>query len=214
MPTKKNATASQRANDSADVIPEWSEVHYNITSSDESLVRTTRAKSKAQEVIAATTSPPQPNEGSDKSKSNGDNPPIDNVGKGNDDAAQSGEGDTNAEESSDKDSGAEESNEQGEDYGITPEARTTEYDYRMGAMKGIRKLSTEDKMLHFQWMANIIAEDKERAERVTGIKPIYKASLNFMAISWWSIVRHCLVPTVNDNALSADKEALVACIMS
>ncbi|MCD9645355.1 hypothetical protein HAX54_034211 [Datura stramonium] len=57
-------------------------------------------------------------------------------------------------------------------------SRTTEYDYRMGAMKGIRKLSTEDKMLHFQWMATIIAEDKEREEWVTGRKSIYKASLN------------------------------------
>ncbi|MCE0480767.1 hypothetical protein HAX54_037875 [Datura stramonium] len=134
-----------------------SEVHYNITSSDESPVRTTRAKSKAQEAAATTTSPPR-------------------------------EGDTNAEDSSDKDSGAEEFNEKEEDSGITPKARTTEYDYRMGAMKGIRKLSTEDKMLHFQWMANIIAEDKERPEWVTGRKPIYKASLNFLAKSWWSIV--------------------------
>ncbi|MCD7466662.1 hypothetical protein HAX54_003580 [Datura stramonium] len=53
--------------------------------------------------------------------------------------------------------------------------------YRMEAMKGIRKLRTEDKVLHFQWMANIIAEDKEGAEWVTGRKPIYKASLNFLA---------------------------------
>ncbi|MCE3050784.1 hypothetical protein HAX54_048143 [Datura stramonium] len=37
-------------------------------------------------------------------------------------------------------------------------SRTIEYDYRMGAMNGIRKLSIEDKMLHFQWMTNITAE--------------------------------------------------------
>ncbi|MCD7465722.1 hypothetical protein HAX54_001810 [Datura stramonium] len=91
--------------------------------------------------------------------------------------------------------------------------RITEYGYRMEAMKGIRKLSTEDKMLHFQWMANIIAEEKEGAEWVTSRKPIYKASLNFLSMSWWSIVRHCLTPIVNDNALSGERAALVACIM-
>ncbi|MCD9558374.1 hypothetical protein HAX54_015724 [Datura stramonium] len=213
-----------------------SEVKYNITISDESPVRTTRAKSKAQEAAAATTSLPQSDEGSAEADFDGDNPPVDTSGKGNDDADKSGEDDTNAEESGDKDSAAEESNEQEEDSGITPEARifegynmywmaktpgkysmemvrefyanhyctlekkasskttikkapvldyvrvrvipvdileriitrvlmggdftvptrTTEYDYRMEAMKGIRKLSTEDKMFHFQWMDNIM----------------------------------------------------------
>ncbi|MCD7452536.1 hypothetical protein HAX54_017365 [Datura stramonium] len=96
---------------------------------------------------------------------------------------------------------------------FTVPTRTTKYDYRMEALKGIGKLSTEDKMLHFQWMANIIAEEKEGAKWVTGIKPIYKESLNFLAKSLWSIVRHHLAPTVNDNALSADRAALVECIM-
>ncbi|MCE3050783.1 hypothetical protein HAX54_048142, partial [Datura stramonium] len=54
----------------------------------------------------------------------------------------------------------------------------------------------------------------EREEWVTGRKPIYKASLNFLAKSWWSIVRHRPTPIVNDNMLSADRAALVACIMS
>ncbi|MCD9645146.1 hypothetical protein HAX54_033851, partial [Datura stramonium] len=40
-----------------------------------------------------------------------------------------------------------------------------------------------------RWMANIIAKDKEGAKWVTGRKSIYKASLNFLAKSWWSIVR-------------------------
>ncbi|MCD7473610.1 hypothetical protein HAX54_015558, partial [Datura stramonium] len=101
-----------------------SEVHYNITSSDESPVRTTRAKSKAQEAATATTSSPQSDEGIDEAESDGDNLPTNNARKGNDDDAQPGEGDTNAEESSNKDSGAEESNEQGEDSGFTPEARS------------------------------------------------------------------------------------------
>ncbi|MCE5165965.1 hypothetical protein HAX54_013489, partial [Datura stramonium] len=54
----------------------------------------------------------------------GDNPPVDNAGKGNDDAEGSGDDDTNAEESVDKDSAAEESNEQVENTepGTTPEA--------------------------------------------------------------------------------------------
>ncbi|MCD7469276.1 hypothetical protein HAX54_008202 [Datura stramonium] len=55
--------------------------------------------------------------------------------------------------------------------------RTIEYDYLMEAMKGIRKLRTEDK-------------------------------------SWWSIVRHRLAPTVNDNVFITERAALVACIMS
>ncbi|MCE0482069.1 hypothetical protein HAX54_040448, partial [Datura stramonium] len=63
----------------------------------------------------------------------------------------------------------------GGDY--TVPTRTTEYDYRIEEMKGIRELSNEDK-------------------------------------SWWSIVRYRLAATVNDNVLSTDKAALVACIMS
>ncbi|MCE3051519.1 hypothetical protein HAX54_050060, partial [Datura stramonium] len=45
-----------------------SEVHYNITSSDESPVVTTRAKSKAQEAAADTTSPPHSDEESEDVK--------------------------------------------------------------------------------------------------------------------------------------------------
>ncbi|MCD7464073.1 hypothetical protein HAX54_052012, partial [Datura stramonium] len=67
----------------------------------------------------------------------------------------------------------------GGDYTVL--TKTTEYDYGMEPMKGIRKLSTEDKVLHFQWMAEIIVKDKEGVEWVTGRKPIYKASLNFLA---------------------------------
>ncbi|MCE0481051.1 hypothetical protein HAX54_038448, partial [Datura stramonium] len=63
-------------------------------------------------------------------------------------------------------------------------------------------------------MAHIIAEDKEEVEWVTGRKSIYKVSLNFLAKSWWSIVRHRLAPTMDDNVLSAHRVALVACIMS
>ncbi|MCD9645686.1 hypothetical protein HAX54_034812, partial [Datura stramonium] len=92
--------------------------------------------------------------------------------------------------------------------------RTTEYDYLMEAMKGIRKLSTKDKVMHFQWMENIITDDKKGVKWVTGRKPIYKASLNFLAKSWWSIVQHRVAPTVNYNVLSVDKAALVTCIMS
>ncbi|MCD7469414.1 hypothetical protein HAX54_008459 [Datura stramonium] len=138
-------------------------------------------------------------EGSDEAEYDGDNPPADNARKDNDDAEESGDDDTNAEESGDKDSAAEETNEQVEDSepGTTPKARvrvipvdisertitrvlmggeftlptrTTEYDYYMEAMKGIRKLRTKDKVFHLQWMANIIAEDKEGAEWVTGRK--------------------------------------------
>ncbi|MCE3215351.1 hypothetical protein HAX54_002068 [Datura stramonium] len=96
----------------------------------------------------------------------------------------------------------------------TVPTRTTEYDHQIEAMKGIKKLRTEDKLMHFQWMANIVVEDKEGAEWVTGRKLIHKASLNFLAKSWWSIVHHQLMPTVNDNILSTDKEALEACTMS
>ncbi|MCD7470035.1 hypothetical protein HAX54_009598 [Datura stramonium] len=103
-----------------------SEVHYNITSSNESPVVNTRAKSKAQEAAEATTSPPQYDEGSDEYKSDGDNPPADNVEKGNNDVEELGDDDINAEESGDKDSAAEESNEQVEDSepSTTPEARS------------------------------------------------------------------------------------------
>ncbi|MCD9641803.1 hypothetical protein HAX54_028247 [Datura stramonium] len=72
-------------------------------------------------------------EGSDKAKSDGDNPPADNVEEsngnaeeGNDDAEESGDDDTEAEESGDKESAAEKSNEQVGDSepATTPEARS------------------------------------------------------------------------------------------
>ncbi|MCE2055316.1 hypothetical protein HAX54_042391 [Datura stramonium] len=88
------------------------EVHYNIETSDESPVVTNRAKSKSQEVVAATTSPPQFDKGSDDAEPNGENPPADNAEEGNYDAEESGDDDTNVEESGDKDRTAEESNEQ------------------------------------------------------------------------------------------------------
>ncbi|MCD9645914.1 hypothetical protein HAX54_035319 [Datura stramonium] len=47
----------------------------------------------------------------------------------------------------------------------------------MEAIKGIERVSTEDKLMHSQWMANIIDKDKEGAEWVIGRKLIYKASL-------------------------------------
>ncbi|MCE3214737.1 hypothetical protein HAX54_053174 [Datura stramonium] len=50
-------------------------------------------------------------EGSAEAESNGDDPPTDTLGKGNNDAEKPGEDDTNAEESGDKDSATEESNE-------------------------------------------------------------------------------------------------------
>ncbi|MCD9643508.1 hypothetical protein HAX54_031081 [Datura stramonium] len=84
--------------------------HYNITSSEEYLVVTTREKSKAQEAVTATTSPPQSDEGSDEAESDGENPSADNVEKGNDGAEELGDDDTNVE-----DSVAEESNEKVED---------------------------------------------------------------------------------------------------
>ncbi|MCD7449206.1 hypothetical protein HAX54_050644 [Datura stramonium] len=96
------------------------------------------------------------------------------------------------------------------DGDYTVPTQTTEYDYRMEEMKGIRKLSTEDKVMLFQWRTNINSKDKEGSEWVIGRKPIYKASLNFLAKSWWSIVRHRLASTVNDKVLRVDKAALVA----
>ncbi|MCE3050133.1 hypothetical protein HAX54_046519, partial [Datura stramonium] len=95
-----------------------SNLHYSIETSDESLVVTTRAKSKAQEAAVAIASPPQSDEGSDEAKSDGDNPPTDNAEKGkgnveegNDDAEESGDDDTEAEESGDKESAVEKSSE-------------------------------------------------------------------------------------------------------
>ncbi|MCE3217230.1 hypothetical protein HAX54_011174 [Datura stramonium] len=110
-----------------------SEVHYNIKNSDESLVVTTRAKSKAQEAAAATASPPQFDEGSDWAESYGDNPPTDNAKKGNsnaeegnDDAEESRDDDTKVEEPNDKQSTAEQFNKQvgDSDPATTPEVRS------------------------------------------------------------------------------------------
>ncbi|MCD7459799.1 hypothetical protein HAX54_041997 [Datura stramonium] len=179
-----------------------------------------------KQAAVATTSPSQSKEGSYEAKFDGDNPPVDNEGKENDDAEELGDDDTNAEKSGDKDScytSMEIVHEFYANYYCTLEkkassmkaikkepmidsvrvrdipvdisertitrvlkgsdftlsARTVEYDYCMEEMKGIKKLRTEGKVLHFQWMANIIAEDKKGPEWVIGRKLIYKASLTF-----------------------------------
>ncbi|MCE0480902.1 hypothetical protein HAX54_038130, partial [Datura stramonium] len=84
-----------------------------------STVVNTRAKSKAQEAAAATASPPQYDEGSNKAESDGDNPPADNeeegndnAEEGNDDVEELGDDDIEADESGDKESVAEKPNEQ------------------------------------------------------------------------------------------------------
>ncbi|MCE3216944.1 hypothetical protein HAX54_009626 [Datura stramonium] len=43
---------------------------------------------------------------------------------------------------------------------FTLSTKTTEYDYRMEAMKGIKNLRTVDKVFHFQWMANILLKTR------------------------------------------------------
>ncbi|MCD9559911.1 hypothetical protein HAX54_018287 [Datura stramonium] len=43
---------------------------------------------------------------------------------------------------------------------FTVPSRTTKYDYRMGAMKGIIKLSTEEKILHFKWMETLLLKTR------------------------------------------------------
>ncbi|MCD7446938.1 hypothetical protein HAX54_019749 [Datura stramonium] len=277
--TKRRQLHDESKSDSSSGL----EVHYNIENSNESPVVTTRENSKAQEVAAASASPPKFDEESDEADSDGENPTVDNAEdgngnaeEGNDDAIESGDDDTEAKESSDKESDAEKSNEGVGDLerATTPEesskryflqvpeperlfegynmywmaktprkysmemvhefyanyyytlekkapsknaikkepvldsvrvgaipndiskrtitrvlmsgdytvpTETTEYDYLMEAMKGIKNLRTKDKVLHFQWMANIISKDKEGAEWVTGRKPFYKASLIFLA---------------------------------
>ncbi|MCD7462608.1 hypothetical protein HAX54_048895 [Datura stramonium] len=178
---------------------QWFGGDYNLEVSDKSPVVTTRAKSKAQEAAVATSPLPQFEEGGEGDKSDSEDPSKDDAEEGNNDAEEfgddynkdeeSGEKGNSGEESGDKESAAEESGEQeeGSDPPTTPEARG---------------------------MVNVIAEDKKEAEWVISKNPIYKASLNFLAKSWWSIFRHRLVPIVNGNVLRADKAALVACIMS
>ncbi|MCD7451488.1 hypothetical protein HAX54_012157, partial [Datura stramonium] len=60
-----------------------SEVHYNIETSDESLVVTTQAKPKAKENVETIASPPQSKEGGEEADSDGENRPADNAEGGN-----------------------------------------------------------------------------------------------------------------------------------
>ncbi|MCD9638062.1 hypothetical protein HAX54_021767 [Datura stramonium] len=50
----------------------------------------------------------------------------------------------------------------GSDYTVS--TRTTECGHRMETLKGIRKLSTKNKLMHFWWKDNIIVKDKEEVE--------------------------------------------------
>ncbi|MCD7456875.1 hypothetical protein HAX54_033396 [Datura stramonium] len=117
--SKEIAKRCQLHNESEPDSSSGLEAHYNIETSDESPVVTTKAKSKSQEAAAATASPPQSDEESDEAEFYGDNLPADNAEegngnaeKGNDDAKESGDDDTKEEESDDKESVAKKSSKQ------------------------------------------------------------------------------------------------------
>ncbi|MCE0481193.1 hypothetical protein HAX54_038740 [Datura stramonium] len=103
-----------------------SEVHYNIETSDESLVVTTWGKSKAQEATMATSPHSLSEEGEEEDESDGEDPPADDAKQGNDDAEELGDDDTEAVESGEKESAAEKSREpvKDSDPATTPEERS------------------------------------------------------------------------------------------
>lgn len=72
-----------------------------------------------------------------------------------------------------------------------------------------KQITTEDKMVHLQRIANIIAVDKENAPLATRmLLQIKKESLSF-AVPWWTLVHHNLGPTICDNILCPNRATLV-----
>ncbi|MCD7464105.1 hypothetical protein HAX54_052091 [Datura stramonium] len=134
---QKEIAKRQQLHDESELyISNGSELHYNITSSDES---------------------PMSDEGSDEAESDGDNPPANNVENDNDHAEESGDDDTNAEEFGDKESAAKESNEQVEDSepGTTPKASRSiqeEPKIKINALNEVQELKRLFEGYNMYWM--------------------------------------------------------------
>lgn len=82
-------------------------------------------------------------------------------------------------------------------------------DYKLEKMRKITQiqLGMEDKMGHFRWIARHIAsngEDVVRVVRLLGVtsQKIENNTLNFEDKAWWTMSRHQLCVTTEDNILS------------
>lgn len=89
-----------------------------------------------------------------------------------------------------------------------PPIKTLEFDHSMLELRKVKMLSMEVKLMHYKWLADHIIEVNERTDWVIGAT-IYKPTLSLTSKEWLSIVRHCIVPTSNDNILSVEKDGLV-----
>lgn len=81
-----------------------------------------------------------------------------------------------------------------------------------------KQIGTADKMMHFWWITNIIAINREEVSCVvcgSGVNPqkIAKDMLNFKEKAWWTLDRHRLCPTTGDNILNLVWTILLAGLM-
>lgn len=81
------------------------------------------------------------------------------------------------------------------------------------------QLGMADKMMHFQWIASLIAINREKVSWVIGgprvnFQQIAKNTLNFEAKIWWTIARHRLFHITGKNILSPFCIALIVGFMA
>ncbi|KAF3618316.1 hypothetical protein FXO38_33498 [Capsicum annuum] len=70
-------------------------------------------------------------------------------------------------------------------------------------------LSDDDKMMHYRWLAGLIAKAGENSPSTNGTK-IYKHTLKFTTKIWWLVFMHRIAPTTNGNTLGVTNYYLVA----
>lgn len=83
----------------------------------------------------------------------------------------------------------------------------------MNDFKKVKKLYIDDKLMRLKWLAGHNAKNSENASWVNEAA-IYKHMLKVVAKAWWSVVRHRIDPTTNNNTLGLTNVGLVSTLIS
>lgn len=67
----------------------------------------------------------------------------------------------------------------------------------------MKKLTTDDKNIHYRWLEIHIIKARENVSWVNGANGaiIYKRNSKFTAKVWWLVVRHQITHTTSENTL-------------
>lgn len=65
-----------------------------------------------------------------------------------------------------------------------PAEETPKYDLQMNYLKQVKKLTVDNKLMHYRWLTDHIAKNGENEWWFNGAT-IYEYTLNFKTKAWW-----------------------------